>query len=156
MECYQWLDLFKVCIMWFKVWSCDLFWGVWFVQGHVSNTKMDIVPSYRVGASKRFTFLFHSTVVLQCECSWKKRCEIVITLVSCTPFLRVLSVVKVLNAYARCTCSLRPMVFYICYVLGPLPAGLCSVSTAFTEPEIQQQYNWLPAKPRPLSESSWN
>jgi len=94
----------EVCIMWFKVWSCDLFWGVWFVEGHVSNTKMDIVPSYTVGANKRFTFLFHSIVVLQCEYSWKKPCEIVTTLVTCTPFLRVLSIVKVLNAYARCTC----------------------------------------------------
>ena len=32
----------------------------------MSNTKMDVVPSYSVGANKRFTFLFHSTIVLQC------------------------------------------------------------------------------------------
>jgi len=29
----------KVCIKRFKAWSCDRFWGVWFVKGHVSSTK---------------------------------------------------------------------------------------------------------------------
>jgi len=37
-----------------------------------------------------------------------------------------------------------------------LPAGLCSVSTTFTEPEIQRQHDRSLTKPRPPSESSWN
>ena len=27
----------KVCIKWSKMQSCDRFWGVWFVEGHVSS-----------------------------------------------------------------------------------------------------------------------
>ena len=29
----------KVCIKQFKAWSCDRFWGVWFVEDHMSSTK---------------------------------------------------------------------------------------------------------------------
>ena len=64
----------------------------------------------------------------------------------------------------QCTrCSLHPTVLYLDYILGLgslswifLPAGLCSVSTTFTEPEIQRQHDWSLVKPRPPSESSWN
>ena len=65
----------------------------------------------------KFTFRFRSTIALRCERGWKKRCEIVFTFASCTPFLQVSSVVKFLTAYTRC--SLRPTVFYLGYALGP-------------------------------------
>ena len=46
----------------------------------------------------------------------KKRCEIVVMLASGALFLQVLSVLKFLTAYNRC--SLCPTVFYLGYILG--------------------------------------
>jgi len=57
-------------------------------------------------------FYNRSTVLAQL----KKLCEIIVMLASCAPFLQVLSVVKFLTAYNRC--SLRPRVFQLDYNLG--------------------------------------
>ena len=67
---------------------------------------------------KKFTFRFHSTIILQCECGWKNSVKSFLrTLASCAPLLLVSSVEKFLTTYTRC--SLRPTVFYLGYVLGP-------------------------------------
>jgi len=47
-----------VCITQFKVQSCDWFWGVWFVEGHVSNTKSPVSWVIGMGVSSLMLFCF--------------------------------------------------------------------------------------------------
>ena len=84
----------------------------------------------------KFTFRFRSTIVLRSfygVSAVEKRCEIVFTLASRAPFLRVSSVVKFLTAYTRC--SLRPTVFYLGYALSP---GSLSLLVFVRSPELLQ------------------
>jgi len=67
-----------------------------------------------VEVNKKFMFCFHSMIVLWCEGSGKKQCEIVVTLAP-----NVLSVVKFLNAYTCTRCSLLPRHFTWVVFLGP-------------------------------------
>ena len=76
-------------------------------------------------------------IIPWCEHGWKKRCEIFVVLASHSLFLRVSSIVKFWTLIPDGSC--------VRYVLDP-PCW-CSVSTTFTESEMQWQRNWFLANP---------